>query len=117
VFLDVKVGDGGFCKTIQEATLLSKTMLQLFKRFQRKAVIHITNMNQPLGRAVGNAIEVKASIDYLSNKPECTQAKALIDEFIVDILLTTKVAKNKTQAISLIDEVISSGKALAKFYE
>jgi thymidine phosphorylase len=92
-------------------------MLKIFKRFNRKAVIHITDMKQPLGRAVGNAIEVKASIDYLSGNPECKEIKELIDNFIVDILLTTKKAKNHIDAQKQIDNVINNGKALEKFYE
>jgi thymidine phosphorylase len=92
-------------------------MLKIFKRFNRKALIHITDMKQPLGRAIGNAIEIKASIDYLSGKPECKEIKELMDHFIVDILLTTKRAKTHIDAQKQIDKIINSGKALDKFYE
>ncbi|GHU34839.1 hypothetical protein FACS1894166_12740 [Bacilli bacterium] len=117
VFLDVKVGDGGFCETIQDATKLSILMLKLFKRYKRKAVIHITNMTQPLGRAVGNAIEVKAAIEFLKGNPECNEIKDLIYRFVSDICLTTSKAKNQRGAYQLIDEVIRSGKALQVFYD
>jgi pyrimidine-nucleoside phosphorylase len=116
VFLDVKVGDGGFCDTIAKAVHLSTLMLDLFKKYKRKAVIHITNMNQPLGRAVGNAIEVKAAINFLKDNPECKEIKDLIYHFVSDICITTKIVKDKKTAYKRIDEVIKNGKALHAFY-
>jgi thymidine phosphorylase len=72
-------------------------------------------MTQPLGRAIGNAIEMKASIDFLSGNPESKEVKKLIYDFISDILITTKKVKNKNQAIKLIDQVINNCKALSVF--
>jgi pyrimidine-nucleoside phosphorylase len=117
VFLDVKVGDGGFNKDIKAAVILSQLMLDLFKAFKRCAVVHITNMTQPLGRAIGNGIELKAAIDFLNNKAESQCVKNLIYTFVADILITTKFAKNKVIAYKMIDQVIKSKAALNKFNE
>jgi pyrimidine-nucleoside phosphorylase len=115
VFLDVKVGDGGFCPTLACAKELSRIMLNLFKRFKRKAIIHITNMKQPLGRAIGNAIEMKASIDFLNGNYESLEIKDLIFDFVADILLTVKKVKTRNEALKKIKAVIDNGSALKCF--
>jgi pyrimidine-nucleoside phosphorylase len=115
IFLDVKVGDGGFSQTINDAIKLSKALLKIFKAYKRKVVVHITNMTQPLGRTIGNAIEIKSTIDFLQGHPESKEVKTLIYDFVSDILITTKKAKNKNIAINLIDEVINNGQALKVF--
>lgn len=117
VFLDVKVGNGAFMQNIKDATTLSKLMLDIFSKFKRKAIIHLTNMSQPLGRSIGNAIEMKATIDSLNGDFETPEFKNLIYDFISDILIFTKKAKNKIDAYKMIDDVINSKKALNVFYE
>jgi pyrimidine-nucleoside phosphorylase len=65
VVLDVKVGHGAFMKTEQDARELSVLMVDIAKRAGRKAVALLSDMNQPLGMAVGNALELKEAIDTL----------------------------------------------------
>jgi pyrimidine-nucleoside phosphorylase len=115
VFLDVKVGDGGFCKTLDDALKLSHALLSTFKKYQRPTIIHITNMTQPLGRAIGNAIEVKAAIDFLKGFPESNEVKKLIYDFVADILLTVGKVKKRSDAIHQIDDVVKNGTALQIF--
>lgn len=117
IFIDVKVGDGGFCKTIEKATSLAKTIVYLLKKFNKKSIVHITNMNQPLGRSIGNALEIRSSINFLKGKYESIQEKELIFEFISDILVFTKLAKNKKEALAKIEHSIASHEAIDKFYE
>ncbi len=57
--LDVKVGDGAFMKTLEEARTLAETMRELGERAGRRVTCLLTDMDQPLGRAVGNALEVR----------------------------------------------------------
>src|SRR6184192_4641676 len=59
IVLDVKVGDGAFMKSIDDARVLAETMIELGERAGREVVCEITDMEQPLGRAVGNALEVR----------------------------------------------------------
>ena len=62
IVLDVKVGDGAFMKTIEDARRLAETMIELGQRAEREVVCLLTDMNRPLGRAVGNAVEIREAI-------------------------------------------------------
>ena len=115
IFLDVKVGDGAFCSNYKQAMQLSKIMMNLFKKFKRNALIHITNMDQPLGKAIGNAIEIKNAIEFLKGNPADEKIKKLIEQFAIDILIETKKAKNETEALNKVHEVIKNGSALNAF--
>lgn len=115
IFIDVKVGDGGFCETYDKAFKLGKILISILKKFNRKSIVHITNMNQPLGRSIGNCTEMKTTIEFLNGKPESKDVKELIYEFSSDILIATKICKNKKEAYENIDEVINSKKALEVF--
>ena len=86
IFLDVKVGEGAFCKNVAQAESLATKMLKLSKKFNRNTIIHLTNMDQPLGKAIGNAIEIKESMDYLLGKPVPQDLYDLINQFALDIL-------------------------------
>jgi len=67
VLLDVKVGTGAFMKSIPEARQLAELMVEIAVGSGRKAIALLSDMNQPLGRAVGNALEVQEAIDTLQN--------------------------------------------------
>ena len=65
IFIDVKVGDDALMKTLEEAEELSREMIEIGKRFDRKVVCILTKMDEPLGYAIGNALEIQESIDTL----------------------------------------------------
>ncbi|ALD66657.1 thymidine phosphorylase [Spiroplasma cantharicola] len=68
IILDVKMGSGAFMKDLKSAIALSKAMIAIGKEHKRNVSVMITNMDQPLGRAIGNAIEVKEAWDTLNGK-------------------------------------------------
>ena len=76
--LDVKCGSGAFMKTIDDARLLAQGLVETGKAMGRKVTALITDMNQPLGRTVGNALEVRESLDILQGKgPDDSQGLTL----------------------------------------
>ncbi|MBQ7749051.1 thymidine phosphorylase [bacterium] len=116
VFLDVKYGSGAFCQTYQQAKQLVKYLKYIAKKMERKLTIIISSMQQPLGKAIGNLIEIKEAIDFLSgNVANYPDLKKLIYEFAIKILVETKNI-SFLQAKKKIDFVIRSKKALNKFY-
>ena len=68
ILLDVKYGDGAFMKTKEEALILAKTMIEIGEGLNRKVQAEITNMNEPLGNAIGNSLEVLEAIKTLKGK-------------------------------------------------
>lgn len=68
IILDVKVGNGALMKNIKDATELANEMIKIGKRYNRKVICVLTNMEEPLGNTIGNAIEVKEAIDTLQGK-------------------------------------------------
>lgn len=110
IILDVKCGSGAFMKNKEEAIKLSKAMIEIGKHHKRNIGAMITNMDKPLGRAIGNAIEVKEAWDTLhGNGPEdlielCTTAAAIT-------LIQNKKMSSLTAAKKELREMLKSGKA------
>ncbi|HFM7664532.1 TPA: pyrimidine-nucleoside phosphorylase [Enterococcus faecium] len=116
IVLDVTTGDGAFMKNIEDARRLAKTMTSIGKLANRETVAVISDMSEPLGEAIGNSLEVVEAIETLQgNGPEdlVEMCYALGSQMVV---LAGK-AKTTDEARTLLQEVLESGKALAKFKE
>lgn len=116
IVLDVKTGSGAFMKAEADAFLLAKEMTALGNNAGRKTYAVISNMDEPLGRAVGNALEVKEAIDTLKGQgPE--DFKELCLTLGAYMLLAGNVAKSEKEAREKLLAVIKNGSALQKLAE
>jgi pyrimidine-nucleoside phosphorylase len=116
ILLDVKYGDGAFMQTPELAISLAKRMKAIGELFNRKINCEITSMQDVLGRAVGNALEIKESIDALKGDFE-PNFYELIKSSTVTMLKMAGAAETDEQAEQMLTEVIESGAALEKFKE
>ncbi|MDD4872968.1 MAG: thymidine phosphorylase, partial [Kiritimatiellae bacterium] len=114
--LDVKWGKGAFMKTRKQAKVLAKTMVEIGKRMKRGMIAVLTNMNQPLGRTVGNAVEVRESIDTLKGQGPDDLVEITL-ALGARMLVLGKAAKNPAQAVEILKKKLSSGAAFEKFKE
>lgn len=111
VVLDVKYGSGAFIKTPEEACNLAQWMVDIAQNLGKKFHAVITSMQQPLGRAIGNAIEVIESIEFLKGNMT-PDIKELTFEMAALTLITLQIATNKEDAYTKLWDAINSGKAL-----
>lgn len=115
IVLDVKVGDGAFMKTYDEAEKLADAMVRVGKLAGRKCVAVITDMEKPLGRAVGNSLEVIEAIEALKgNAPDDLMEVSLV---LATEMLYTAGKGSSDECRKMAEEAVSSGKALAKLRE
>jgi pyrimidine-nucleoside phosphorylase len=114
--LDVKTGSGAFMKSEEDAVFLAELMVETGQRLGKRMVALITSMDQPLGRAVGNSVEVVECVEILNGKgPE--DLRELCLELSAWMFLLGKRASNLEAGKALAEEMISSGKARDKFRE
>lgn len=114
IVLDVKMGSGAFVKTLEDAIKLAQTMVNIGTDMGRETVAMITDMSQPLGHAIGNAIEVKEAIDILKNKgPE--DLRELCLTFASQMVFLGEGAPSLEEARTLLIEKIESGQAFEQF--
>ena len=116
ILLDVKFGAGAFMKTFDDAKLLAETMVKIGRNLGRDTRAILTGMEQPLGLAVGNSLEVKEAIETLrGNGPSdfhelCISAASIM-------LTQAKIASSLEEGRAIAEEAIASGKAFEKLCE
>jgi len=114
IVLDVKVGSGAFMKTEADARALARELTRVGEVLGRKVVCCMTDMDQPLGMAVGNSIEVIEAIDTLSGRGPAALTE-LCFVFGAKMLVLGEVAADETVARTMLQDAISSGRALDRF--
>lgn len=117
IYLDVKVGSGGFFKNLEDAKAFSKHCVKIGKKCNKSVICHITNMDIPLGKTVGNKIEFYEAISFLDGNFLSMSLKDNIYSLITDILIDCEITKSKSEAEKMINNVIESKKALNIFKE
>ncbi|HQO67581.1 MAG TPA: thymidine phosphorylase [Candidatus Syntrophosphaera sp.] len=114
--IDLKIGSGAFMPDLDSARELARLLVDTGASFGQKVQVVFSNMNSPLGLAVGNGLEMVEAIEYLKGNP-------LSDTFTLTTALTSKLllsgglAQSETQAVEMIKSAVDSGRALAKLEE
>jgi len=114
IVLDVKVGDGAFMKSLADAQVLAETMLALGQRAGRDVVCVLTDMDQPLGRAVGNALEVHEAIATLRGEgpPDFTE---LVLDAAAHLLALSDLGVDRGEARRRAEQAVANGSATAAY--
>ena len=113
ILLDVKYGDGAFMHTAEEACILAQTMIQIGTDCGKETRAIITDMNQPLGNAIGNALEVEEAIHTLMGKGPADFTELCIKAGSI-ILQQAKIVDNEDDAKKMLIDCLNSGAALEK---
>jgi len=114
IVLDVKVGSGAFMKTLEQARALAEAMVRIGREVGRRVAAHLADMNQPLGHAVGNSLEVVEALATLrGHGPKDLYHHAL--RIAGDMLYLGGACEGLEAGEALAGEMISSGRALSKF--
>ena len=116
IVLDVTVGSGAFMKDLKSAEKLAKEMIEIGKLARRETVAVITNMDEPLGRSVGNSLEVKEAIEALRGNvlEDVKQVVLALGSYMLKL---SGVEEDLEIAKRMLEENLNNGKAYEKFLE
>ena len=117
IILDVKYGAGAFMKTPEDAIHLSKLMVNIGKIVGKSVTAIVTSMEEPLGRAIGNSLEVIEAIEFLKGNIQSGDLAELTYAIGTTTLMQIGMYDNKNEAQNFLQELVQSGKALNKFRE
>jgi pyrimidine-nucleoside phosphorylase len=113
IVLDVKVGDGAFMKSLADARALAEAMLELGRRANRKVVCELTDLDQPLGQAVGNALEIREAISTLrgAGPPDLTELAVVSAAHLVTLCDGDEPADARAR----VEAALADGSALEAY--
>ena len=114
--IDLKIGSGAFMPNLRRAKELATHLINTGESFGQKISVVFSNMNSPLGHAVGNALETIEAIEYLKGNT-LPDTEAITNALVSRMLILSGKAKDETEAEKMISRVIEDGSALAKFAE
>ena len=110
IVLDVKVGNGAFMKNMDDAVKLAKQMVKIGESAGRNTIAVISDMNEPLGYAVGNALEVKEAVDTLKGHGPADLVE-LCMELGAQMLIASDITHDRNKAYEMLSSVIEDGSA------
>lgn len=114
IVLDVKTGDGAFMKELEKSKELARAMVDIGQQLGRKTIAVITDMDEPLGFAVGNALEVKEAISTLKDEGPA-DLRELCLTLGANMLVIAEKARSFEDGYRLLEKNLKSGKALEQF--
>jgi pyrimidine-nucleoside phosphorylase len=114
IVLDVKVGDGAFMKTLEDGRALAEAMIELGRRAGRDVVCLLTDMDQPLGRAVGNALELREAVATLRGEgpPDFTE---LVLASVAHLLALSDLGVDEAEGRRRAEQAVADGSAVAAY--
>jgi pyrimidine-nucleoside phosphorylase len=114
IVLDVKVGEGAFMRSLDEARALAELMIRIGDGVGRRVTAVLSNMNQPLGRTVGNALEVREAIETLQGRGPSDVVEHCM-AIAGEMLVLGNTAENPEAARATLERLLDSGQALQQF--
>jgi len=111
IVLDVKTGSGAFMKRSGDARRLAEVMVDIGKRAGRRTLALVTDMNQPLGNAIGNAIEVQEAVEILRGDHP-GDLKTVAFALAAQMLIASEICSSEDEAMARLDQALSSGDGL-----
>jgi len=115
ILLDVKVGSGAFMKDLNKAKELASLMVKIGRGYNKETIALLTNMDEPLGNAIGNSLEVEEAIKTLEGKGPTDFTKFCIE--LASYMVSLGKGINVNDARKLVNNNLYNGKALNKFKE
>lgn len=115
IIIDLKVGKGAFMKNIKSATKLAKTMVKIGEYYDKKVICTLSDMNIPLGRNIGNVLEVKEAMDFFDGKYDKRLYELSV--YISSLMISSAKKISFANAKKLVINLLESGHAKNKFYE
>lgn len=116
ILLDVKMGSGAFMKQVEDARALAREMVSIGEKAGKQMTAVISNMDEPLGCAIGNALEVREAVDTLKGRGPADFTE-LVETLGAYMLWMGDAAENIEEGAEKVRQVIKNGKALEKFFE
>src|SRR3989441_1140609 len=114
IVMDVKTGSGAFMRTLKAATSLSRSIVEACRAMKTKIVVLITDMEKPLGRAIGNALEIRECIEFLNGRtPEDLETVTIA--LAAQMIRLGGQARSIDHASKLAYEAVSKGEAAKRF--
>ncbi len=114
IVLDVKVGDGAFMKTLDDARELGRAMIELGRRAGRETMCVLTDMEQPLGCAVGNALEVSEAAETVQGNGPADFTELVLDS-VAHLLALSDLGVDETEGRRRAEQAVASGAAFAAY--
>jgi pyrimidine-nucleoside phosphorylase len=114
IVLDVKVGDGAFMKSHADARTLAEAMLELGRRAGREVVCVLTDMDQPLGQAVGNALEVREAVATVRGEGPADFTELVLDS-VAHLLALSDLGVDGTEGRRRAEQAVADGSAFAAY--
>lgn len=116
IVIDVTVGSGAFMKNLHDAEKLAKEMIAIGKLAGRETICVLTNMDEPLGKCVGNALEVREAIKALKGDIE-NDVKKVVLELGTHMVILSGIADKEETARKMLENNLENGKAYKKFIQ